>query len=63
MRKYIFNPDTAKVHDVANKKPQCNFPKMDDDELVFYANNNLEAISMARNKFSPSASGCEHCMA
>lgn len=59
---YKYNPDTGKVHNIANRTSQCNFNEMDGDEQNFLAKTNFQAVEIARARFSPDASGCQHCM-
>lgn len=62
MPRYKFNPDTDKVHNIANRTGSCNFGIMDGDETNFSANNDFDAIFKAKIRFTQNASGCQHCM-
>ena len=62
MSQYKYNPDSHKVHNVADRTESCNFDLMDGDETIFLAENNTEAMKKAKKKYSPLASRCLHCM-
>ncbi len=62
MARYKYNPDSHKVHNIAQRTAQCNFNEMDGDEYDFNAGTNSEAIRIAKSRFSTYASGCGHCM-
>ena len=58
---YKFNPDGPKIHSVANRTPQCNFPLMDNDETNIRAENVTEALRRAR-RIDPNTTKCLHCL-
>ena len=58
---YKYNPDTSKIHNVPNKTGQCNFSIMDGDETNFRAQNDSDAMRIAKIKWK-FASKCQHCM-
>jgi hypothetical protein len=62
MSKYKYNPDSAKVHRISNRTGKCNFPLMDKDEDDFLADTDAAALKVAKERFSKSATKCEHCM-